>query len=185
MGRDAAAGPVSAAAPFAGGNEVMIDPTAMAVAATEAGSTRSDPAAWLGYIEDGIYLVTAALLALTAVVLIAATGRDLIRSRAEGPMRQHALKALDSLLLVLMIVELLHTIRLFVSGHALAPEPFLVVALIAGVRRVLILTTEASQYIQSSPEQFRMALREMSLLMLSFLVLAISILVLQRAPITG
>jgi uncharacterized membrane protein (DUF373 family) len=150
--------------------------------AAAAGSEGSVPAAWLGWVEDGIYLVTAALLAATALVLVAATGWDLVRSRAEGSMRARALKALDSLLLVLMIVELLHTIRLFVTGHALVPEPFLVVAMIAGVRRVLILTTEASQYIQSSPDQFRMALREMILLMVSFLVLAVSIVVLQRFP---
>lgn len=149
--------------------------------AGESAPKGSLPAAWLGHVEDAIYLVTAALLAVTAVVLVVATGRDLVRSR-EGTMRQRALAALDSLLLVLMIVELLHTIRLFVAGHALVPEPFLVVALIAGVRRVLILTTEASQYIQSSPEQFRMALREMILLMVSFLVLAVSIVVLQRFP---
>ncbi len=150
--------------------------------AGEAAASGSRPAAWLGYAEDAIYLVTAALLAATALVLVVATGRDLVRSGAEGTMRQRALKALDSLLLVLMIVELLHTIRLFIAGHALVPEPFLVVALIAGVRRVLILTTEASQYIQSSPDQFRMALREMILLMISFLVLAVSIVVLQRVP---
>ena len=155
---------------------------AILLAATEAAARGYTPAAWLGYIEDGIYLVTAALLAATALVLVAATGRELIRSRTEGSMRERALKALDSLLLVLMIVELLHTIRLFIVGHALVPEPFLVVALIAGVRRVLILTTEASQYIQSSPEQFKMALREMVLLMISFLVLALSIVILQRAP---
>jgi uncharacterized membrane protein (DUF373 family) len=151
--------------------------------AGEAGPGGSRPAAWLGYAEDAIHLVTAALLAVTALVLIGATARDLVRSRTEGTMRQRALEALDSLLLVLMIVELLHTIRLFIAGHALVPEPFLVVALIAGVRRVLILTTEASQYIQSSPEQFRMALREMILLMISFLVLAVSIVVLQRFPV--
>jgi hypothetical protein len=45
-----------------------------------------------------------------------------------------------------MIVELLHTLRLFVVEHALVPEPFLIVALIPGVRLILILTTEASQY---------------------------------------
>ena len=140
-------------------------------------------ATWLTYVEDGIYLVTAALLGATAVVLIVATARDLVRSSIATPMMQRALKALDSLLLVLMIVELLHTIRLFIVGHALIPEPFLVVALIAGVRRVLILTTEASQYIQTQPEQFRMALREMGLLMVSFLVLAVSIVVLQHFPL--
>jgi Phosphate-starvation-inducible E family len=144
----------------------------------------SGVATWLTYVEDAIYLVTAALLGTTAVVLIFATARDLVRPTSAGPMMQRALKALDSLLLVLMIVELLHTIRLFIVGHALVPEPFLVVALIAGVRRVLILTTEASQYIQTQPEQFRMALREMSLLMVSFLVLAVSIVVLQHFPAT-
>jgi hypothetical protein len=157
---------------------------ALLAAGTEPAARGYAPAAWLGYIEDGIYLLTAALLAVTALVLVAATGRDLVRSRTEGSMRERALKALDSLLLVLMIVELLHTIRLFIVGHALVPEPFLVVALIAGVRRVLILTTEASQYIQSSPDQFRMALREMVLLMISFLVLAVSIVVLQRVPVS-
>jgi uncharacterized membrane protein (DUF373 family) len=150
--------------------------------AGETAMSGSRAATWLGWVEDGIYLVTAALLAATALVLVVATGRDLVLGRGEGSMRQRALKALDSLLLVLMIVELLHTIRLFITGHALVPEPFLVVALIAAVRRVLILTTEASQYIQSSPDQFRMALREMILLMISFLVLAVSIVVLQRHP---
>ncbi|HMA38928.1 MAG TPA: phosphate-starvation-inducible PsiE family protein [Gemmatimonadales bacterium] len=149
----------------------------------EVSARSSVVATWLTYVEDGIYLVTAALLGATAVVLIGATARDLVRSSTPMPMMQRALKALDSLLLVLMIVELLHTIRLFIVGHALVPEPFLVVALIAGVRRVLILTTEASQYIQTQPEQFRMALREMSLLMVSFLVLAVSIVVLQRFPL--
>lgn len=79
-----------------------------------------------------------------------------------------------------MIVELLHTIRLFLVEHALVPEPFLIVALIAGVRRMLILTTEASQYIQSKPEQFRMAMIEMGVLVISFLVIAASILILQQ-----
>ena len=46
---------------------------------------------------------------MTAVVLIGATARDLVRPTTAGPMMQRALKALDSLLLVLMIVELLHT----------------------------------------------------------------------------
>ncbi len=55
-------------------------------------------------------------------------------------------------------------------------------ALIAGVRRLLILTTEASQYIQTQPEQFRMALREMTLLIVSFLVIAAAIVVLHRLP---
>jgi len=146
-------------------------------------STGQQIAGLLTYAEDGIYLLTAALLAATALILLATTGRSLIRSLRTGPVLLEALKALDSLLLVLMIVELLHTIRLFIVEHALVPEPFLIVALIAGVRRMLILTTEASQYIQNKPEQFRMAMLEMGLLVISFLVIAGSIFVLrQLAP---
>jgi len=141
-----------------------------------------DVAAWLTYAEDGIYLVTALLLAGTAIVIVVATARGLARSLTKAAVQAEALRALDSLLLVLMIVELLHTIRFFIVEHALVPEPFLIVALIAGVRRLLILTTEASQYIQTQPEQFRMALREMTLLTISFLVIAVSIVVLHQMP---
>jgi len=134
----------------------------------------------LTYAEDGIYLVTAALLAATAVVLLIKTAASLVRSLRAGAMMQDALGALDSLLLVLMIVELLHTIRLFIVEHALVAEPFLIVALIAGVRRMLILTTEASQYIQSKPEQFRMAMIEMGLLVVSFVAISGAILLLRQ-----
>jgi uncharacterized membrane protein (DUF373 family) len=139
-------------------------------------------ATWLTYAEDAIYLVTAVLLTATALVLAGSTARNLLRSLRSGPFLTEALKALDSLLLVLMIVELLHTIRFFIVEHALVPEPFLIVALIASVRRLLILTTEASQYIQTEPEKFRMALREMALLTFSFVVIAGAIVVLHRMP---
>jgi uncharacterized membrane protein (DUF373 family) len=137
----------------------------------------------LSYAEDGIYLLTALLLAATVIVLLISTGRSLIRSVKGGLMLSESLKALDALLLVLMIVELLHTIRLFIVEHALVPEPFLIVALIAGVRRILILTTEASQYIQGQPEQFRMVMIEMGLLVTSFLVIATSIFILRQAAV--
>lgn len=143
------------------------------------GSESLGIAGLLTYAEDGIYLLTAAMLAATALLLLLSTARALIGSLRTGPLVQEALRALDSLLLVLMIVELLHTIRLFIVEHALVPEPFLIVALIAGVRRMLILTTEASQYIQSKPEQFRMAMIEMALLVISFVVVASAILLLR------
>ena len=146
----------------------------------QVGGIGQDIAGLLTYAEDGIYLLTAALLAATALVLLFTTAKSLLQSLKTGPIMQESLRALDSLLLVLMIVELLHTIRLFIVEHALVPEPFLIVALIAGVRRMLILTTEASQYIQSKPQQFRMAMIEMGLLVASFLVIAGAILILRQ-----
>lgn len=51
---------------------------------------------------------------------------------------------LDRLLLVLMLVEIMHTVRTSIRNHTLTLEPFLVIGLIAGVRRVLVITAEAS-----------------------------------------
>jgi len=144
------------------------------------GSAGQSIAGWLTYAEQGIYVLTAALLVVTAALLLFTIARTLVSSLRTGPVRDEALKALDSLLIVLMIVELLHTIRLFIVEHALVPEPFLIIALIAGVRRMLILTTEASQFIQTKPEQFRMAMIEMALLLVSFIVIAGAILLLRQ-----
>jgi len=54
------------------------------------------------------------------------------------------LRVLDQLLVVLMLVEILHTVRISIRSHILVTEPFLVVGLIASVRRVLVVTLEAA-----------------------------------------
>lgn len=43
--------------------------------------------------------------------------------------------ALDQLLLVLMMVEILHTVRISIRTQALTVIPFLIVGLIATIRR--------------------------------------------------
>ncbi len=48
--------------------------------------------------------------------------------------------------------------------------------------RCLLFTTEALQYIQMKREQFRMALLEMALILVSFLVIACAILLLRSVP---
>jgi uncharacterized membrane protein (DUF373 family) len=47
---------------------------------------------------------------------------------------------LDMMLLVLMIVELAYTVTVSLRGSVLAAEPFLIVALIAVIRRMLVIT---------------------------------------------
>jgi len=49
------------------------------------------------------------------------------------------LKVLNQLLIVLMLVEILHTVRISIRAHVLVTEPFLVVALIASIRRILVI----------------------------------------------
>lgn len=135
---------------------------------------------WLGLGEDAIYLVAGGLLAATAVFLLISTGGLFVEAIKHGKLRVHAIEVLDSLLLVLMLVEILHTIRIAILQHTLVMEPFLIVALIASVRRILVLTPEAAEFIQTDQGAFRNAMIELALLTFLILAVVISIAILRR-----
>jgi uncharacterized membrane protein (DUF373 family) len=71
---------------------------------------------------------------------------------------------LDQMLLILMIVEILYTVQVSFREHVLVPEPFILVALIAGVRRILVLTAEFGKLIEKGEASFRNAMLELGLL---------------------
>lgn len=140
---------------------------------------REDYIRWLHYGEDAVYLVTGALLGITAVALLVLTGDTFIEAIGSGQVRTHAFKMLDSLLLILILVELVRTMRVSLVERTLAPEPFIVVALVAGVRRILLLTAETGWFIQTHPDQFRWILVEVGLFTV-FILVAVGALVLLR-----
>jgi hypothetical protein len=70
-----------------------------------------------------------------------------------------------------MVVEILYTVQVSLREHTLAPEPFLVVGLIAAIRRILVLIAEFLEMIEAGGETFRNAMLELGLL--TVLVLAL------------
>jgi len=107
---------------------------------------RSSIVRLIEHFEEGIYLVVAALLLLAAAFLVVSGVRDAVNElvTSEDPV-QIVLTLLDKGLLLFMVAELLHTVRITVNERALAAEPFLIVGLIAGIRRVLILTAQTEK----------------------------------------
>lgn len=80
-----------------------------------------------------LFLAALALLKESAVVLFAMiTGHESPTSYGSA--------FLDVVLLVLMIVELAYTVILSLRGAVLLAEPFLIVGLIAVIRRILVIT---------------------------------------------
>ncbi|WUJ18500.1 phosphate-starvation-inducible PsiE family protein [Streptomyces sp. NBC_00390] len=122
----------------------------------------------LQLIEDGIHLVVAALLVLLAGLLTVGVVHDVIRS-IQGPYREETvvLSALDNGLVLFIVAELLHTVRLTIRNQTLDAEPFLVVGLIAGIRKVLIVTAEAEK-------SFRWNVEGIELLVLAGLILVMA-----------
>jgi uncharacterized membrane protein (DUF373 family) len=101
---------------------------------------------YLGKAEVAIYSVLAVLLTITALVSIANAGLLLWESLSHRMIAIETLRVLDQLLVVLMLVEILHTVRVSIRSHVLVTEPFLVVGLIASIRRILVITLEASTF---------------------------------------
>lgn len=88
---------------------------------------------------------------------------------------------LDRILLALMVVELMYTVQVSFREHALRPEPFLLVTLIAAVRRVLVITAEFSAQEEAATEKvFRHVMWELGLLTVLVVALVGSLVILQR-----
>jgi hypothetical protein len=82
-----------------------------------------------------------------------------------------------------MIVEILYTVQVSFREHALVPEPFLIVGLIAGIRRVLVLTAEFGDLLERGNDAFVHAMLELGLLTVMIVALVIAlVLVRRRAP---
>jgi len=76
------------------------------------------------------------LIALAAVLVVAALV-DFATSSLLLSIRANFL--LDQVLLVLILVEIVHTVVLSLRSHRLAAQPFIVVGLVAVIRRILVL----------------------------------------------
>ena len=145
----------------------------------------------LGKAEVAIYSILAVLLAVTALVTIISTGRILWDGIRQSSIATSTLGVLNELLVVLMLIEILHTVRISIRSHILViTEPFLIVGLIACIRRVLVVTLEAATLTkegawanESSMSVFRGSMIELGLLGFLIFVLVYCITLLRRHPV--
>lgn len=92
---------------------------------------------WVERAQDVISVAVAvALIGLAAAILLAAVVDFFTRAHRLGLTRDGT-TFLDDVLLVLILVEVVHTVVLSLRAHALVAQPFLVVGLVAVVRKIL------------------------------------------------
>jgi uncharacterized membrane protein (DUF373 family) len=146
---------------------------------------------YLGMAEVAILTILAVLISLTALATIARSGKLLWDTWHQWMVvtdTDLVLRVLDQLLVVLMLVEILHTVRISIRSHTLVTEPFLVVGLIASIRRILVITLEAATLTKEgkwSPQGetiFKASMIELGLLGLLVFVLVYCIVLLRRSP---
>src|ERR1039457_1833459 len=144
---------------------------------------------YLSMAEVAILTILAVLISLTALATIARSSKLLWDTWHQWMVvtdTDLVLRVLDQLLVVLMLVEILHTVRISIRSHTLVTEPFLVVGLIASIRRILVITLEAAtmtkegKWTNESASIFRASMTELGLLGLLILILVFSITLLRR-----
>ena len=116
-------------------------------------------------VEDVTYVGLGVLLAVSALFLLLAAAWTLIAGLSfSGLAKDLTVEVVDQILLVLLIIEILSTVQVSFREHVLTPEPFLVVGLIAAIRRILIITAEFSNPSEVLEAAFRNAMFELGLL---------------------
>jgi uncharacterized membrane protein (DUF373 family) len=141
----------------------------------------------LSLVEMGIYAALGAILSLAAMFALFTACQTLWQGLAGGASSKAVVDVIDRLLVVLLLVEILHTVRISIRSHTLVTEPFLVVGLIATIRRMLVITldasnlTSAANWANDGQAKLRASMLELGLLGAIVIVLVISIHILRKS----
>jgi uncharacterized membrane protein (DUF373 family) len=115
----------------------------------------------LDVIERIAYFAIALALSVPIVMLVFSAAISMLEVSEVGVL-ETALTVLDRVLLAFIFVELIDTVRVTVRERGIfIAEPFLLVGLIAVVRRILLLTAEIEQ---ASAEEFQNMLIELGVM---------------------
>jgi len=97
----------------------------------------------LEHAQDFVSLLVGVVLVLLALTVLAAGVVDFFRQVSHQSVATAGENLLDRVLLVLILTEIVHTVVLSLRAHSLVAQPFIVVGLVAVIRRILFLLSNA------------------------------------------
>lgn len=131
----------------------------------------------LDVFERIAYLAIALALSVPIVMLVVSAAISMLEVSEAGVL-DTALAVLDRVLLAFIFVELIDTVRVTVRERGIfIAEPFLLVGLIAVVRRILLVTAELER---ASAEEFQNMLIELGVMTGLVIVLTVALYLTRR-----
>jgi uncharacterized membrane protein (DUF373 family) len=131
-------------------------------------------------VEDVVYIGLGLLLAASAIALLINGFGAFLDTIRDASFPNGVISLLDRMLLILLIVELLYTVQISIREHTIVPEPFLLVGVIACIRRVLVITAEFGHVPQLPGEELQRFLYELGVLTFLIVALVVSLVLLRR-----
>ncbi len=134
----------------------------------------------LGTAESSVLVLIGIALVLVAVLLLYSGMHDLWEATSGGPslIEHKSIEILNTVLLVMMTMEIVYTVAISLKSHTLNAEPFLIIGSIAAIRRMLVITATSTES-ETNPAMFHNTLIELGLLAATVVAMTIAICVLR------
>ncbi|HET7718399.1 MAG TPA: phosphate-starvation-inducible PsiE family protein [Acidimicrobiales bacterium] len=124
----------------------------------------ADPAdRFLRIGENIVYSFAGVLLAAGAVIVLGTVAWHMVFDLRKGVVNG-VTTALDGLLLVFILLELLAGVRATMKEKKLVAEPFLIVGIIASIKEIVLLTLESKEVYETDNPAFDNAMTEIGVL---------------------
>jgi uncharacterized membrane protein (DUF373 family) len=104
----------------------------------------------LEHVQDLMSLIVGLLLVILAAVVLVLGVIDFFHDATHGSVETAVVNLLNRVLLVLILVEIMHTVVLSLRAHHLVTQPLLAVGLVAVIRKILFVLS--SEETVSTPE---------------------------------
>lgn len=137
-------------------------------------------ARYLNQAESAVLVLIGGVLVVLAVLLLWTSGASMIEAAQNDRIAHRAIEILNSVLLVMMTMEIVYTVAISLESHTLAAEPFLIIGTIAAIRRMLVITATSTEH-ENQPLVFHETLIELGLLAATVVALAVAIWILRRS----
>jgi phosphate starvation-inducible membrane PsiE len=143
-------------------------------------SWTSKASTYLGLAESAVLVLIGIALVLVAVLLLYSGVHDLWVATTGGPeiIEHKAVEILNTILLVMMTMEIVYTVAISLKSHTLNAEPFLIIGSIAAIRRMLVITATSTD-IEGDVGRFHNTLVELGLLAATVIAMAVAICILR------
>jgi uncharacterized membrane protein (DUF373 family) len=126
-------------------------------------------------VEQGIALLVVLLLVVGAALVLFDVGRELVHELRTDAGEFGLTELLSQALLVLMIAEIISSVAALFEKRVLDAAPLLVIGIIASIRRLLVISAEAANFLAEGLEIPTSMLIELGILTVAVGIFAWSI----------
>ena len=130
-------------------------------------------------IQDGLYYLIAAILVALAIAALVRLGIDFFTH--EEPFAKRVTRAVNGVLFVVIVMELLRTILAQLGDAAFQLKPFLIVGIISAVRHILTVGAELSIAEEDNGHLFHRADVELGVNAMVVLVLVLGLVLVRKS----